>query len=144
MIDREKRTRIEIAVGLDTPALTPAELAGLIDHTYLKAFGDAKVLERLFAEAAAYRFASVAVNGCEVARCAAALRGTGVKVTAVAGFPLGQMTTEAKLFEVHDALAKGAGVTALIQSSSATSVMTVGFVNAGLLSLEQTIGVIFG
>ena len=69
--------------NLDTPALTPAELAGLIDHTYLKAFGDAKVLERLCAEAAAYRFASVAVNGCEVARCAAALRGTGVKVTAV-------------------------------------------------------------
>ena len=51
--------------NLDTPALTPAELAGLIDHTYLKAFGDAKVLERLCAEAAAYRFASVAVNGCE-------------------------------------------------------------------------------
>ena len=42
------------------------------------------------------------------------------------------------------AIAAGAGITALIQSSSATSVMTVGFVNAGLLSLEQAIGVIFG
>ncbi len=42
------------------------------------------------------------------------------------------------------AICAGAGVTALIQSSSATSVMTVGFVNAGLLSLEQAIGVIFG
>lgn len=102
--------------NLNTPALTPAELAGLIDHTYLKAFGDAKVLERLCAEAAAYRFASVAVNGCEVARCAAALRGTGVKVTAVAGFPLGQMTTEAKLFEVRDALAKGAGEVDIVQN----------------------------
>ena len=44
-----------------------------------------------------------------IGACAAALRGTGVKVPAVAGFPLGQMTTEAKLFEVRDALAKGAG-----------------------------------
>ena len=42
------------------------------------------------------------------------------------------------------AIAAGAGVTALIQSSSATTVMTVGFVNAGLLSLTQAIGVIFG
>ncbi len=38
----------------------------------------------------------------------------------------------------------GAGVTSLIQSSSATTVMVVGFVNAGLLSLVQALGVIFG
>lgn len=38
----------------------------------------------------------------------------------------------------------GAGVTALIQSSSATTVMVVGFVNVGLLSLKQAVGVIMG
>ncbi|MEF9959220.1 MAG: Na/Pi cotransporter family protein [Niameybacter sp.] len=38
----------------------------------------------------------------------------------------------------------GAGVTALIQSSSATTVMVVGFVNAGLMSLTQAVGVIMG
>ncbi len=42
------------------------------------------------------------------------------------------------------AILAGMGVTAAIQSSSATTVMTVGFVNAGLLSLQQAIGVIFG
>ena len=42
------------------------------------------------------------------------------------------------------AIATGALVTAIIQSSSATTVMTVGFVNAGLLTLVQSIGVIFG
>src|SRR6266540_6559802 len=42
------------------------------------------------------------------------------------------------------ALAVGAGVTALLQSSSATTVMLVGFASAGLLSLRQTIGVILG
>lgn len=40
--------------------------------------------------------------------------------------------------------AMGAAVTALIQSSSATTVMTIGFVNAGLMTLCQAIGVIFG
>ena len=38
----------------------------------------------------------------------------------------------------------GAGVTCLIQSSSATTVMVVGFVNAGLLSLRQAIGAVMG
>ncbi len=38
----------------------------------------------------------------------------------------------------------GAGVTAIIQSSSATTVMVVGLVNAGLLTLKQAIGVIIG
>ncbi|MBU1108413.1 MAG: Na/Pi cotransporter family protein [Candidatus Riflebacteria bacterium] len=38
----------------------------------------------------------------------------------------------------------GLGVTALIQSSSATTVMTVGFVNAGLMTLQQAIGIILG
>jgi len=38
----------------------------------------------------------------------------------------------------------GLGITTVIQSSSATTVMVVGFVNAGLLALEQAIGVIMG
>ena len=38
----------------------------------------------------------------------------------------------------------GAGVTAIIQSSSATTVMGVGFVNAGLMNLTQAVGVIMG
>lgn len=38
----------------------------------------------------------------------------------------------------------GAGVTAIIQSSSATTVMVVGFVNAGLMNLQQAISVIMG
>ena len=42
------------------------------------------------------------------------------------------------------AILAGTVVTALVQSSSATSVMAGGFVNAGLLSLEQAIGVVFG
>lgn len=40
--------------------------------------------------------------------------------------------------------AVGTGVTAIIQSSSATTVMVVGFVNAGLMTLKQAVGVIFG
>ena len=38
----------------------------------------------------------------------------------------------------------GAGVTAIIQSSSATSVMVIGFVNAGIMSLYQATSIIMG
>lgn len=38
----------------------------------------------------------------------------------------------------------GTGVTAIIQSSSATSVMVVGFVNAGMIKMKQAIGIIMG
>ena len=38
----------------------------------------------------------------------------------------------------------GAGVTTIIQSSSATSAMVVGFVNSGMMSVKQAIGIIMG
>ena len=42
------------------------------------------------------------------------------------------------------AVVLGAGITALVQSSSATTVMVVGFVNAGILNLSQSVGIIMG
>jgi len=63
-----------------------------------------------------------------------------------------QKITSNKLKSVINILTKkswstvlvGLSTTMLIQSSSATSVMTVGFVNAGLLTLRQAIGIIMG
>ena len=52
---------------------------------------------------------------------------------------LGRMTTNR-----FAGLLTGIGVTAIIQSSSATTVMVVGFVNSGLMTLKQSINVIMG
>ena len=52
---------------------------------------------------------------------------------------LGKLTTNSVM-----GVLVGAGITAVIQSSSATTVMLVGFVNAGLMNLNQAIGVIMG
>lgn len=52
---------------------------------------------------------------------------------------LGMLTTNR-----FTGLLVGTLVTAVIQSSSATTVMVVGFVNAGLMTLRQSIGVIMG
>ena len=45
---------------------------------------------------------------------------------------------------VWKSVALGAGITALVQSSSATTVITVGLVNSGILKLGQAIGIIMG
>lgn len=52
---------------------------------------------------------------------------------------LERLTTK-KIF----AVLLGAGVTAVIQSSSATTVMVVGFVNSGIMKLSQAVGIIMG
>ncbi|MGC9359986.1 MAG: deoxyribose-phosphate aldolase [Anaerolineae bacterium] len=83
-------------------------LAGMIDHTLLKAEATPAMVDHLCTEAAAYQFASVCVNSAHVARCASNLEGTGVAVCAVAGFPLGSNLPEVKAFEAQRAIALGA------------------------------------
>lgn len=78
------------------------------DHTLLKPDASRSVILKLCGEAAKYDFASVCVNGCHVAAACAALKDTDVKTAAVAGFPLGAMSTEAKAAEISDALENGA------------------------------------
>lgn len=55
-----------------------------------------------------------------------------------------EKTLEKMTGNVVSALLMGMAVTAVIQSSSATTVMVVGFVNAGIMSLRQSVGVILG
>lgn len=83
-------------------------VADFIDHTLLKAEATRDQIEKLCAEAEQHRFAAVCVNGCWVALCAGRLRGTGVKVAAVAGFPLGATTSAAKVFETRQLVGDGA------------------------------------
>ena len=79
-----------------------------IDHTLLKPASTAKQIETLCQEARENDFATVCVNPCWITTCKSLLEGSDVKVCTVIGFPLGAMTSEAKAFECHDAIEKGA------------------------------------
>ncbi len=68
---------------------------------------------------------------------------TTVALREAAGSRLRALLSRFTTTPVHG-VATGALTTAVIQSSSATTVMTVGFVGAGLLSLQQALGVIYG
>lgn len=91
-----------------TTNLTPAQLAAYFDHTQLRAYARHADFELLCAQAAEYGFAMVAVNPAPVALCKKLLADTPVHVGAAVGFPLGQNTVAAKLFETSDAIANGA------------------------------------
>ena len=79
-----------------------------IDHTILKATASGTDVQKLCEEAIEHEFYSVCVNGCYVADAKQLLQGTDVKVAAVVGFPLGAMTTAAKVFEAKEAIENGA------------------------------------
>jgi len=79
-----------------------------IEHTLLKATATERQIINLCEEAIENNFYSVCVNSCYVALAKQLLHGTGVKVCTVVGFPLGGMSTEAKVFEAKKAIEDGA------------------------------------
>lgn len=83
-------------------------IAGMIDHTLLKADALKSEVTKLIEEAKKYEFASVCVNPTWVGYAAEQLAGTKVKVCTVIGFPLGATTSAVKAFEAKDAIANGA------------------------------------
>ena len=88
--------------------VTPEQLAGMIDHTQLKADATKEQFTKLCDEAREYGFAMVAINPYPVAQCKKQLEGSGVHVGAAIGFPLGQVTIEDKVAESQRAIANGA------------------------------------
>ena len=79
-----------------------------IDHTLLKPTATKFDITKLCDEAEEHQFYSVCVNGCYVKLAAKQLKESKVSVCAVVGFPLGAMSTKAKIFETKQALKDGA------------------------------------
>ena len=90
------------------PAPEPSRIADFIDHTLLRADATRPEIDRLCAEAREHRFAAVCVNPVWVPACAGLLRGSGVGIATVVGFPLGAGQPETKAFEASLAVRQGA------------------------------------
>lgn len=95
-------------LGLHATGAATAGVSGVIDHTLLKPDATRDDVEKLCREAAEFHFATVCVNPAWVATAAAKLRGTGVGVCSVVGFPLGATTPDVKNFETRRAIFDGA------------------------------------
>lgn len=83
-------------------------MARKIDHTLLKPEARREDVEQLCREAAEFCFASVCVNPNWVPLCRDMLKGTGVKVCTVVGFPLGAHAPDVKAYEAKRAVEQGA------------------------------------
>ena len=90
------------------PALTPEQVAKLIDHTLLKPDAMASDVEKLCAEARQHGFFSVCVNPVFVPQVKKLLQGSPVKLCCVVGFPLGAQDPQIKLLEARKAIREGA------------------------------------
>jgi len=98
-------SRIGLVLGETASA---RDWASLIDHTLLKPEANEADIKRLCEEAASYRFASVCVNPAWVRAAACHLRGSGVPVCTVIGFPLGATLPDVKAYEARRAIFDGA------------------------------------
>ena len=86
--------------------MTKQEILTHIDHTQLKAFCTLEDIKKLCDEAIKYNTASVCIPPSYIERIKETY-GDKINICTVIGFPLGYNTTETKVFEVKDAIAKG-------------------------------------
>jgi len=117
-------------LGMHATGGSTGDVAALIDHTLLKPDASARDVETLCAEAAQFRFATVCVNPTWVSLAARRLRGTGVGVCSVIGFPLGATTPDVKQYETRRAIFDGA--------AEIDMVINIGALKSGDLQLVTT------
>lgn len=87
---------------------TARDWASLIDHTLLKPEASESDIKKLCEEAAQFGFASVCVNPGWVKKAAEFLKGSGVPVCTVIGFPLGATLSDVKAYEARRSIFNGA------------------------------------
>jgi len=95
-------------VGVYATGGAPAAVASMIDHTLLKPDATRAQIEELCREAVQFGFATVCINPTWAALCARAVKGSGVGVCSVVGFPLGATTPDVKGYETRRAIFDGA------------------------------------
>ncbi|MGB9728954.1 MAG: deoxyribose-phosphate aldolase [Thermoprotei archaeon] len=93
---------------MNTTKITREQLAKMIDHTLLRPEATKSDIEKLCKEAIEYGFYSVVVNPSYVSLAVSLLKGTGIKVVSVIGFPFGSTLPEVKVFEANRVLELGA------------------------------------
>ena len=87
--------------------MTIQEILAMVDHTLLKADAKKEDIKRICEEALENNTASICINPGFI-EYAVGILGEKIPVCTVIGFPLGAMTTAAKVFEAKDAIEKGA------------------------------------
>ncbi|GAA2648132.1 deoxyribose-phosphate aldolase [Paractinoplanes durhamensis] len=114
---------------------TVAQIAKMIDHSILRPEFTSEDVRKGCAIAARYEVASVCVRLCDVPLAVQLLRGTGVEVGTVIGFPHGDTPTVIKVAETELAIEQGA--------TEVDMVINVGWLRSGnIAAVENEIGAV--
>lgn len=105
------------------------KIAKSIEHTMLNAEATADKIKILCQEAVVYGFSCVIVHPCRVSLAVQELRGSGIKVGTVCGFPFGANKTNSKILEAEAAIEDGA--------TDIDMVLNVGWLKEGNLEKVQ-------
>ena len=99
------------------------QLNSFIDHTLLKPTATEADIEQLCREAIDYNFFSVCVNSSYICLANRFLKESDVQICSVVGFPLGAMSSRAKIYETERAMTDGA--------NEIDMVLNLGFLKSG-------------
>lgn len=119
----------QLGVPKAVPKNDIVNLAQYIDHTLLSPGALPADISKICDEAKKHKFYSVCVNPIHVKQAADELKGTGVKVAAVVGFPLGEHSTDVKVLETKECIDNGA--------EEIDMVINIGALKTGNLSLVK-------
>lgn len=116
------------------------ELQKYIDHSLLRPDATPREIQRLCEEAMDHGFFGVCVHGCHTLFARYLLRHSPVKLITVVGFPLGAMSTEAKVCEARDALENGADELDMVINLGALKALDDAYVVRDIAKVKQLMG----
>ena len=119
-------------------APTDGRLAHMIDHTLPKPHPTQDQIAQLCFEARKHGFASVCVNPAHVRLCAELLKGSGVPICTVIGFPLGATATDVKVFETQQGIRDGASELDMVINVGALKSRDYELVERDIASIART------
>ena len=117
------------------------QLEQYIDYTNLKPDATRADIEELCKIARERGYANVCVNGAYVALCRQLLRGSGVGIACVVGFPLGASKTEVKAFEAAKAVEDGADEIDMVMAVGALKDGDFDYVTKDIAAVKHACGV---
>lgn len=119
--------------------MTNQEILARVDHTLLKADAKKADIKRICEEAMANNTASICINPGFI-EYAVEIMGDKIPVCTVIGFPLGAMTTAAKVFEAKDAIAKGAQEVDMVINISRAKDGDWEYITEEIRQIKQAVG----
>lgn len=115
-------------------------LENYLEHTLLRPNATQAEIRQLCLEAMEHKFYGVCVHGSHTLFARYLLRGSGIRLITVIGFPLGANSTESKVFEAQDAVENGAEELDMVMHAGALKQQDDAYVVHDIAQVKKAVG----